>query len=199
MAQNGFVGFRASEALSDALAAAAEAEGVSISELVRQSVEDRLARPTPSKVGETFNIFAALGPAARGSLQAQRDIANAAVAQAFSGAEDVDPARMLLEGLCFARLAAAHGHIEDQGLVISMMALLMQVAGAEACEDEMAEAIARMEVVAAQGGEGADLTADAMAGLVADAPPQVAVSALYYQEQFKGAAKANAPANGGDA
>ncbi|MXO63422.1 hypothetical protein [Qipengyuania oceanensis] len=171
MARSQFVGFRASAQFSEAVEAAAGADGVSKSEFLRQAVEDRLAKAGASqKVSEDFNPYAALAPAARGSLQAQRDLANAAIDAAFTtnnGELVNDPLRCLIEGLVFARLAAAHGEVADQGLVISIVSLLLSIAGDEGgYEADAAEAIARIAKVADMGGEGSDLAAENLPHLV---------------------------------
>jgi hypothetical protein len=82
--------------------------------------------------------------------------------------EGRDAEKTLLEGLVFARLAASHGHIEDQGLVISMIALLSEVVGEDAVPSEVAEALARIEWIANQPCDGVEPCADFIAGLSYD-------------------------------
>lgn len=165
---SGIVNFRAAPQLIAAINTSAEQSGVSASEFIRQAVEAQLAAvdaPVPTEAG-AIDPFSKLAAAARGSLEAQRAIANEAVRMAFSGEHDAEKA--LLEGLIFARLAAAHGHIADQGLVISMIALLGEVVGEDAVPSEVAEALARLEWVANQSSEGVEPCADFIASLSYD-------------------------------
>ena len=134
----------------DALALCADRAGCSVSEYLRTIVEREVARAEVEKAVERFDPFFKLAAAARGSLQAQRDIAYEAVARAFEPDNGFDTVRCLEEGLISARLAAAQGGVEDQGLVISIISLLAQVVGEENTPDEMAEALARIGAMADQ-------------------------------------------------
>jgi hypothetical protein len=168
MQHSGIVNFRAEPQLVEAINASARQSGVSASEFIRQAVEARLANvdaPAPTEAGE-IDPFSKLAAAARGSLEAQRAVANQAIKLAFQEGRDAE--KTLLEGLVFARLAASHGHIEDQGLVISMIALLSEVVGEDAVPSEVAEALARIEWIANQSCGGVEPCADFIASLSYD-------------------------------
>ena len=190
MSRNQTVSFKTDGQVATALSSIAEAEGVSVSEVVRQAVEERLARSTSAeRIEEGFNPFATLGPAARGNLPAQREFANECVKAAFQQDKDgkflSDPVRCLHEGLVFARLAAAHGHVADQGLVISMIALLCEITGEDECGADLAEAIARIEEAANQGGPGAEMADRLLPSLIDGVSADVAAMAKFQREQMK--------------
>lgn len=151
MERDARISFRADSAFQAGLAHSAEKAGCSVSEFIRQTVEERLVKDGG------FNPYPKLAKAAKGDLDAQRYLANQAVDMAFlhdEGGEFInDPVQCLIEGLVFARLAAAHGHVADQGLVISMLGLLSQFGDEEDTKEIVAEAIARAENVAEMGGE----------------------------------------------
>jgi hypothetical protein len=110
-------------------------------------------------------------------------MANAAVATAFCGETGIDPELVLLEGLVFARLAAAHGHEADTGLFVSMVGLLAQVAGQDTHADEMGEAVARISRLADNGSE----LAGQMLGTFAESvSPEAMVAAKEYAERLDG-------------
>ena len=69
-------------------------------------------------MAECFNPFALLKAAAGGSLDAQRALVDASFAQAMDG--DLQAA---LDGLCFARLAAAHGDVRDAGRLLMLLSI----------------------------------------------------------------------------
>lgn len=168
MQHSGIVNFRAEPQLVEAINASAKQSGVSASEFIRKAVEAQLSNvdaPAPAETG-AIDPFSKLVAAARGSLEAQRAVANQALKLAFQEGHDAE--KTLLEGLVFARLAAAHGHIADQGLVISMIALLAEVVGEDAVPSEVAEVLARIEWVANQSCDGVEACADFIAALSYD-------------------------------
>jgi hypothetical protein len=143
--------FRATPELADALAKAAEREGVSQSEIIRRAVSGRLGcDPKPAAEIDPFERVYAV---ARGDLQAMRDMVNFAVRAAFSGDENIDPSQCLRDGLTYARLAATFGDPADQGAFLSIVALLGQIEGDEAVAEEFAEAIARISHAADNGND----------------------------------------------
>lgn len=133
-------------------------------------------------MAEALSPFAYLKRAARGDLDAQRALADAAV-QMVSECEDSDPTTALTEGLVFARMAAEHGDVSDRGRVISMLSLLSDLLGEDG-DDEMAEAIART-FMAADEGYGGDRISDSLPGLVESASPEVMATARWYQDRLK--------------
>lgn len=151
--------FRVSAELADALARQAEREGVSQSEIIRRAVAGRVGcESAPAADPDPYERVHA---AARGDLQAMRDLANLSVRWAFDPTSGCDPSLCLRDGLVFARLAASHGHAADQGTFVSMVGLLAKVEGDEGVFHEFAEAIARLSLVADSGNE------DATSGLLA--------------------------------
>jgi hypothetical protein len=188
------VNFRADSRLVDMLGCIAESEGVSVSDVVRRAVEDRLARgaypfPRPSEA----DPFSKLTAAARGSLQAQRDLADEATRLAFQRTETGelanDPETCLIEGLVLARLAAAQGDVGDQGRVIGMIALLAEVVGEESVTEQLGEAMARMALMAdlksGLGAEAADKAADAMVEMAGWSSAEVVAMAGSYATRIK--------------
>src|SRR5690606_1720961 len=187
MQRSTLMNFRASPQLAKALKAVAASDGVSVSEVVRQAVEDRLAKqPSEPSSTSAFDPFDKLSGAARGGLQAQRELARRAVSVAVerdeAGELVNDPERCLIEGLVFARLAAAHGDLADQGLVISMLALLVELVGEENAGEELAEATARAFLAADHGN---DDIADALPWLSANLQPHVMRLAKEYAGRIK--------------
>ena len=187
MEKDARISFRANSATQAGLAQCAEGAGCSVSEYLRTLVEQDVARAEVEKAVERFDPFSKLSAAARGSRQAQRDIANQAVAQAFEPNGGFDPVRCLEEGLIFARLAAAQGDAGDQGLVISIIALLAHVVGEENVPDEMAEALARVSAVADKyaGTESGDLAAEHLGSLADSLPPEVVAVAQDYEKRLR--------------
>lgn len=171
MQRSEMVNFRASPDLVAALSQKADSEGITMSELVRRAVEAQVSTPT-AKV-EALDPFAVLEAAATGSLDAQRAIADRAFALALDSDTDRDPETVLTEGLVFARLAAAHGDISDQGRAINMLNLLAGYLGEEAAEEQIGEAVARISLIADAGVELADiLLPDLAASISSDAMAQ---------------------------
>lgn len=166
MERDARISFRADSAFQAGLAHSAEKAGCSVSEFIRQTVEDRLAREGG------LNPYPMLAKAAKGDLEALRRLANQAVDMAFQLDENGEffrnPEQCLIEGLVFARLAAAQGNVADQGLVISMLALLSQFGDEEDTKEVVAEAIARAEMVADMDGK-ESVVADEWLPAIADA------------------------------
>lgn len=74
--------------------------------------------------------FRRLSSAASGSLKAQREIAAGVMQLSRRGHEDgSEVEKTLIEGVVFARLAAAQGSCADQVMVISMLLLLARKCG----------------------------------------------------------------------
>ncbi|PIW54985.1 MAG: hypothetical protein COW16_08765 [Sphingomonadales bacterium CG12_big_fil_rev_8_21_14_0_65_65_10] len=89
--------------------------------------------------------------AAQGNLEAQRTLALLSRNMVLQG-----NSLPLEEGLVFARLAAAHGHNEDRGLLIQMLGLSVSHAVGEADETtRIAEALALVSIAADHGDENA--------------------------------------------
>ena len=151
--QSEIINFRASPDLAAALSQAAQAEGVTVSELVRRAVQARVVPPKSDN--PALDPFSALHAAATGSIEAQRAIADRAITLAMED-NDRDPVTSLTEGLVFARLAASHGDVSDQGRVISMLAVLSEMVDETSAEELVGEAFARVELAADAGAEGVD-------------------------------------------
>ncbi|MEZ5688778.1 MAG: ribbon-helix-helix protein, CopG family [Caenibius sp.] len=147
------INFRASPDLAAALSQAAQAEGVTVSELVRRAVQAKVGPSTSDD--PALDPFAALHAAATGSLEAQRAIADRAVALVNED-NDRDSTTTLIEGLVFARLAAAHGDVSDQRRVIAMLAALAEHADEDSTAELVGEAVARIELAASAGADDAD-------------------------------------------
>lgn len=171
--------FRVSPEMADALARAAEREGVSQSEIIRRALSGRLG-VEDEPASAPFDPFERLAAAARGELQAQRDLANEGIRLALAN-EGNNPERCLCDALMFARLAAAHGELVDQGLVISIIALLVCVSGEGEYEDEIAEALARTALADAAGDE---FAADKLREMIAGVPPHIAQLAQEYRARI---------------
>lgn len=78
-----------------------------------------------------------IGAAAAGSLEAQRALASEACRLTVSG--ETDPYITMVEGLVFARMAAAHGDSGDVGRVLAMLAICSDLC-AQAGQSERAMA-----------------------------------------------------------
>ena len=176
------INFRASSELVEVIGAAAKNAGVSVSEFLRGVVEDRLAEMTADEAPAegVIDPFSLLSRAAKGSVQAQRALARSGVQMACSGQHDAQSC--FREAMIFARLAAAHGDIGDQGLVISIAALMGEVLGDAACEAETAEALARIAIADEAGVE---FAGDALRQLVAGASPRLAALAQEYRSRIR--------------
>lgn len=178
--------FRAPPELVEALAKAAEREGVSQSEIIRRAVAGRIGcEPAP----EMVDPFERLTRAARGEVQAQRDLARMAVTAAFerdeSGQFANEPLLALSEALVFARMAATTGEAADQGLVLSILALFLDAGGDHA--SATAEGIARVELAADSGGPGSEQAAEILESMVSGERPEVVALARDYLRRIRGA------------
>lgn len=179
--QDSPISFRASPELVSALSAAAKRSGVSQSELIREALEMRFQRDEPSEQ-TAFDPFGKLGAAARGDIEAQRSLANLALRAVIANNQAIDPLTVLTEGLVFARLAAAQGTIADEGLCISMLALMVQIGGEDVCADQLAEAAARVSVVANGGDENA---ASMLPGLIDMIPAAAIPTVKEYEKRLQ--------------
>ena len=189
--QSEFVGARVSPQLADALAQASVESGKGVSELVREAIEAKLAEFRSDEdvvdLGGYYEInpFSHLAAASRGSREALRALAQEAIRIALSGRDDVCPERSLLEGLVFARLAAAQGDPADHGLVISMIALLAHIVGEENVPGEMGEAIARAEWAANQPESACEELTAKLVEMIEQASPEVIHSAKFHAELMR--------------
>lgn len=189
---------RASPDFVAQLNAAAQAEGVSKSDVIRRAVQEREDRTVmgapdgalrdighPSCADE--NNFAHLAAAAQGDLAPLRVLAQQAWRLAIEAHPDLDSYKLLIEGLVFARLAASRGDPSDTRLFLRLAQCLAQLIGPVAAADELAEAIARIAAAADAGDEasgdllptlvesfGAEVSADAALMLVSIAPAPTA-------------------------
>ena len=121
------------------------------------------------------NPFVRLAAAARGDLTAQRGIADE-VLRRITQDQELD-SMLFIEGLMFARLAAAHGDQHDSNRLIGLMSMARLFVGPADATSILAEALARVSLSADNGCEGADLYLNASA---AEEPPEVvALSHLY--------------------
>lgn len=182
--QESHISFRAPSDLVDALNSAAERDGVSQSELIRQALQDRFRKEQPAPQSP-FDPFGKLAAAARGDIEAQRLLANIAVEKVIEGADGIDPMIALSEGLVFARMAAAQGDTGDQGLCISMLALMAQIGGEDACRDQIAEAAARVALVADRDAECSEYAAAELSGLMDLISPEVVPVIKYYEKRLQ--------------
>lgn len=136
----------------------------------------------PADEGDVFHW---IGPAARGDLSAQRRLAMYALAMV--GGEECHPVFTIIEGLVFARLAAAQGTQEDRWRLITMLAVAHHLHGrasdqAEAAEVVAGEVIARLEMLADEGHERA---AELLATLVGNETPETIELAHEYRERLR--------------
>jgi hypothetical protein len=128
---------------------------------------------------ESHTVFCLFNQAAHGSLEAQR----ALVEMAFELAStESDPSVTLIEGLTFARLAAAHGDPHDLACLVMMLGVvlsrpepIMDVA------ELMAETIARVEMLA---DSGEDLAAIGLNDIVGKASPETTERARWYSTKL---------------
>lgn len=178
--QESHISFRAPSDLVEALNSAAERHGVSQSELIRQALQERFSKIEPAP-NLPFDPFGKLAAAARGEIEAQRALANEAVRRLLVEGSDVDPIVVLSEGLVFARMAAAQGDIADQGLCISMLALMVQHGDEDSCRDQIAEAAARIALVADTGDEYA---ASQLPALMEMLPPGIIPYVKHYEQRL---------------
>lgn len=141
--------FRASAETAAAIAAAAERDGVSQSEIIRSAVEARLgcaADPAPEP-----DVYELVVLASKGELQAQRDMMRLALAQAMqevAAGNPRDAERSFIEALLMARLAAAHGNAGDQGAILAVMSLADSHCPGLVDEGDVTDMLARLDLMA---------------------------------------------------
>lgn len=99
------------------------------------------------------NLLALTARAATGSVEAQRELATFALYTALSGGDEADRLSYVIEGLMVARMAAAHGHVDDQFLCASMLSLAAMLSDGESAQMFAGEALARMELLADADGD----------------------------------------------
>ena len=173
------VNFRADDALAAAMAELARKDGVTISDVIRDALRDRVARDiAPEPVQGPLNPFAHLRAAATGDIVAQRALAEEAMRLVVSGSES-DPLITVSEGLVFARLAAEHGDISDHGRVIGMLGMADSICGLDAASEFYSEALARIAILADQGVDMADLL---LTSCAEDATPKIMALAQQYRQ-----------------
>jgi len=107
------VNFRADEALIAALRQKAGRDGVSLSDVIREAIEDKMEAEAAG------NPYHHLRAAASGDLEALRALVEMA-GQIVVETRDLVAA---VEGLTFARMAAARGDIGDEGQLLGLLAL----------------------------------------------------------------------------
>lgn len=110
--------FRASPEFVERLEERAHAQGLSKSEAIRRAVFGGDAMDDATTMEGEFNPFAHLKAAATGDIEAQRSLARAGQDMAVLDGDT----QALLDGLCFARLAAAHGYEADAKMLAGMLA-----------------------------------------------------------------------------
>lgn len=165
------INLRASPDFVALLRRAAEAEGVSKSEVIRQAVTEKDERMMGPSDGALRDIdlaalvdedpFANLAGAARGDLTALRKLAVMSWAHAVAVDEDDgepyityehgDPELLIETSLVFSRLAAAHGHEEDVIALCNRLVLASSIMGND--DDRMGEALGWIEREAEAGSE----------------------------------------------
>lgn len=129
------------------------------------------------------DAYALLSCAAKGDLDAQRALARVALDTVSNGSDVCDPVTTLIEGMVFARMAASHGTVEDQGTFIQLAALLADLDPDEGCFDPVAEAIARVSIAADAGSEEA---AQMLPELAAGVAPEVMAAAQEIAKRIEG-------------
>lgn len=183
MKDSKLINFRVSPDVAKALRAVAKWHGASVSQYLRCILDEALVADLPElhrDRDKEVDPFSLLARAARGSLQAQRDLANIGVQAASTGGADMHVG--FAEAMIFARLAATHGHLADQGLVIGIASLMAEALGDEACECETAEAMARIAIADEAGAEKAG---DALRVLVERASPELVELAKEYRSRIR--------------
>lgn len=114
------VNFRADPELLSALREKASAGGETLSEVMRRALRAQIyGQGEGMGEGRTRNPFARLQPAATGCIEAQRNF----VTDAIRAAGDEGDLAAAIEGLVFARLAAAQGGEADIASLFALLAL----------------------------------------------------------------------------
>ena len=98
-------------------------------------------------------LLALAARAGTGDVSAQRELATFSLYTALQGGDETDRLAYVIEGLMVARMAAAHGHVDDQFLCASMLSLAALLSGNESAQMFAAEALARMELLADEPGD----------------------------------------------
>lgn len=127
------------------------------------------------------DAFALLKLAGAGDLAAQLALANRAVQLACDPESGCDPYLTIVEGMVFARMAAAQGGMEANKVCLTLAGLLCHVAGSDLCVDHLAEAIARVELMADAGDEEAALT---LSTLAENATPEIMATAQHFRARL---------------
>ena len=209
-----FVGFRADDALVEALEAAASRDGVSVSEVIRRAILGNLEpvrtmsnlceqiaqavyfEPNDGDISiaqaarsgiplcAAFDPMDAIEAAARGELGAMRKLADAAAYFACSGSEDADPHITLAEGLVLARMAASIGNSDDALRVVNMLALYASLSSGEVAHDLAGEAIARLELLADTDGPVGEEAAQVLAAAADHEHPETLKRAQEYRARL---------------
>lgn len=178
MTRSATLSLRLDQQLAEVLGRTASEAGTTVSDFVRQAIEARVSSASqgggPSRA---INPHAVITAAARGSLAAQRALAKTLANMAREELSAHGRQMTLVEALVFARLAAAHGDVADQGLVLVLIAMRAKDAGEEPSAAETAEALARMASVADQQGQCSEQAAIAVLELAEAAAPEVVVAA----------------------
>ena len=118
--------------------------------------------------------YSLMHEAAAGSIGAQRKLADISTQIALNPVEGIDPYTTLIEGMVFARLAATQGAVEDQRRCIQMAGFLQMLGGGD---ETLAEAIARVELLADAGCEDA---ATFLSSLDPQMPAEILILAKAY-------------------
>lgn len=159
--------FRASPETAAAIAAAAEREGVSQSEIIRSAVEARLGVAEPDAEPD---VYALIVHAAKGELQAQRQLCQIAIANTMAGAQageaQPDLYRGFSEALLLARMAAAHGTAQDQVTVLHVLGLMNTLCPDHYHDSDALDVVGRLDMMADAGIDGAADCLEAMMGNV---------------------------------
>lgn len=157
------INFRADPAMAAALREQAARDGTTVSDLVRDALSASIYTDNGETMTADTNPFERIMPAAQGSLAAQRSFVADAVRLGI-GEGDFSS---VMEGLVFARLAAAQGNEEDiANLLILMGTACEMLEGEEHWSDYTdalnGEALAIVSLLAERGVDWADQALPAM-------------------------------------
>lgn len=164
------------EILADALAASREPTEAADVETVEWPDEHQLGLMAQA----LKEPIALLQDAAFGSSDAHRAIADAALT-ACQGQQTQNAHIIIIEGLVFARLAAAEGEARDLWRVVMMLERAAQLWGPESEDDLLGEAIGWVQHLADQGNERA---ANLLNKLADEATPAMLNIAKGYAERL---------------
>lgn len=168
---------RVSAETAAAIKEAADREGVSQSDIIRAAVEARLGVAEPEPEPDVYTLIV---HAAKGELQAQRDLARLALGYAMQEVASREPdrrciERRLIEALAFVRLAAAHGKASDQSDVLTILSLMEQHCPGAVEVGDVQDVLGRLDYLADAGVPGAG---ESLAGLAAELSPEHAAECL---------------------